>query len=299
MDESSTMMPATFSKVETPDSSQQPQFTVPAPLRVPPPRQESAWKKLFGPLTVVGVLLLKFGVKLKFLVLPVIKFLPVILKTGGTMLLSIGAYAMVWGWKYALGFVLLIFVHEMGHVVAARKFGVPASAPMFIPFMGAFIALKGRMKNAYEEAEIGIAGPLYGSAGAALCHATGMAFDMPLLVALAWSGYFLNLFNLTPVGQLDGGHVAQALTPWMWLAGFGIMLWLAITRPSFIIWLLLAMSVPRLLSLFRKRTAEEVEFYTITPTQRWKMAFMYFALIGALAYQMQAAHEFLAPVHRQ
>jgi len=282
--------------VDNPDDSPRPQ---PAPLRVPPPKREGAWKKALGPLVVIGVLLLKFGAKLKFLILPVMKFLPVIAKTGGTMLLSIGAYAMLWGWKFALGFVLLIFVHEMGHVVAARKFGVPASAPMFIPFMGAFIALKGRMKNAYEEAEIGIGGPLYGSAGAAICHAVGMAMDTPLLVALAWSGYWLNLFNLTPVGQLDGGHVAQALSPWMWLVGFAIMLWFAVTRPSIIIWLLLVMSVPRLLSLFRKRTAEEEDFYTITPAQRVKMALMYFGLIAALAYEMHAAHEYLAPVHGQ
>lgn len=269
------------------------------PLRVPPPKRESAWKKALGPFAVAGVLVLKFAAKLKLILLPALKFLPVILKTGGTMLLSIGAYAMLWGWKYAVGFVLLIFVHEMGHVVAARKFGVPASAPMFIPFMGAFIALKGRIKNAYEEAEIGIAGPLYGSAGAAVCHAAGMAFDMPLLVALAWSGYFLNLFNLTPIGQLDGGHVAQALSPWMWLIGFAIMLWFAFTRPNFIIWVLLVLSVPRLLSLFRKRTAEEKEFYTITPAQRRKIGLMYFGLIGALAYQMHAANEYLQQGHWQ
>jgi Zn-dependent protease len=288
-----------FPNVPTPDDSQRPHLITPTPLRVPPPPRESAWKKALAPIAIIGALLLKFAAKVKFLLVPVLKFVPVILKTGGTMILSIGAYAMVWGWKYALGFVLLIFVHEMGHVVAARKFGVPASAPMFIPFMGAFIALKGRMKNAYEEAEIGIAGPLYGSAGAAVCHAAGMAMDMPLLVALAWSGYFLNLFNLTPVGQLDGGHVAQALWPGMWILGYAILIWMAVTHPNFIIWMLLVLSLPRLLSLFRKRTAEEQEFYTITPAQRWKMALMYFGLIGALAFQMHSAQAFLAPYHRQ
>lgn len=292
-----------------PQPPQRPQIIFRIPPNVQPgpqtafQRQEAktqgAWKKLFGPILFIGVLLLKFGAKLKFLIVPILKFFPMVLKTGGTMLLSIGAYAMLWGWKYAVGFVLLIFVHEMGHVVAARKFGVPASAPMFIPFMGAFIALKGRIKNAYEEAEIGIGGPLWGSAGAAVCHAAGMAYNIPILVALAWSAYWLNLFNLIPVGQLDGGHIAQALSPWMWLVGFAIMVWLAITQPGIIIWLLLLMSLPRLMSLFRKRTEEEVRFYEITPAQRMKMAFMYFGLIAALVYQMNAAHTWLAPFHKQ
>jgi len=115
--------------VEPNEDPQRPQFTVtPTPLRVPPPKRESAWKKMLAPFAVIGVLLLKFAAKLKFLILPVIKFLPVILKTGGTMLLSVGAYAMVWGWKYALGFVLLIFVHECGHLLAAKRLGLKVRA---------------------------------------------------------------------------------------------------------------------------------------------------------------------------
>ena len=301
-----------MTSVQNPNDPQPPQrpqiiFRIPpnvapgpqTPFQQQEPKTESAWKKVLGPFAFIGVLLLKFAAKLKLLIIPILKFLPMVLKTGGTMLISIGVYAMMWGWKFAAGFVLLIFVHEMGHVVAARKFGVPVSAPMFIPFLGAFIALKGRMKNAYEEAEIGIGGPLWGSAGAAVCHAAGMAYNIPILVALAWSAYLLNLFNLIPVGQLDGGHVAQALSPWMWLVGFAILVWLAITRFNFIIIMLLVMSLPRLRSLFRKRTEEEVRFYEITPAQRMKMAVMYFGLIAALVYQMHAANAWLAPFHKQ
>ncbi len=294
---------------QPPQQPQRPQIIFRIPPNVQPvpqtpfqrqePKKESGWKKALSPIVFIGVLLLKFAAKLKFLIVPILKFLPFILKTGGSMLISIWIYTMMGGWQFAAGFVLLIFVHEMGHVVAARKFGVPATAPMFIPFMGAFIALKGRIRNAYEEAEIGIGGPLWGSAGAAVCHAAGIYLNIPLLVALAYSAYFLNLFNLIPVGQLDGGHVAQALSPWMWLVGFAIMVWLAITRFNFIIIILLFMSLPRVLSLFRKRTEEEERFYEITPAQRMKMAIMYFGLIGALVYQMHAADAWLAPFHKQ
>ncbi len=283
------MKGARFAKESVLSVNQPPYLPPSLPSNEPP---EPVWKKLLAPLAVVGMLLAKF----KGLLLPVLKFFPLILKTGGTMLLSIGAYGMLWGWKYAVGFVLLIFVHECGHVVAARHFGLKASAPMFIPFMGAFIALRDAPRNAWIEAWIGISGPIAGALGALACHSAGEMLGMPLLVALAWSGYWLNLFNLIPVGQLDGGHVATALSPWMWVPGFAIMGWLAVTRPSFIIWMLLIVSIPRLISLFRKRTPEEERFYEITPGQRWTMALLYFGLAGGLAFYMHAADSQLHPI---
>lgn len=247
------------------------------------------WKKYFGPLIFIGVLLLKFGSKIKFLIAPALKFIPAVLKTGSTMLITIGVYATMWGWKYAVGFVLLILVHEMGHVIAARKFGVAASAPMFIPFMGAFIALKEAPKNAVVEAEIGIAGPEWGTFGAIVCHAMGIYFDMPLLVAIAWSGYWLNLFNLIPVGQLDGGHVAQAISPWLWVPGFGIALWLALTKGSFILWLIILLGIPRIISLFRPKTEEHQAFHDVPVSKRWLMTARYFGLIAFLALAMDVS----------
>jgi Zn-dependent protease len=193
-----------------------------------PPKQER--KGIFGILGVIGVLILKFGAKLKFLLVPIAKFFPLILKTGGTMLLTIGVYASFWGWKYAVGFVVLILVHECGHLVAAKKFGLKVGAPVFIPFMGAFIALKDAPRNAWMEAWVGIGGPLLGSAGALLCHAAGEQFEWPMLIALAWTGYWLNLFNLTPIGSLDGGRIATALSPWLWIPGVAIMGYMAFTR---------------------------------------------------------------------
>ena len=112
-------------------------------------------KKVLGPIGVALVLVFKFAAKLKFLIIPVLKFLPLLLKTGGTMLLSIWAYALAWGWMFALGFVLLIFVHECGHLLVARRFGLKVGAPVFIPFMGALIALKEAPKDAWIEAWVG------------------------------------------------------------------------------------------------------------------------------------------------
>src|ERR1700736_2932994 len=155
-------------------------------------------KKALGPLGVVVVLIAKFFVKLKFFILPALKFLPLLLKSGGTMLLMIWVYTMMWGWKFAVGFVLLLLVHECGHLIVAKKFGLKVGAPVFIPFMGAFIALKDAPKNPWMEACVGIGGPMLGSLGALVCNALGEFFNAPIFIALAWFGYFLNLFNLTP-----------------------------------------------------------------------------------------------------
>ena len=117
-------------------------------------------RKALVPLGAVLLLVVKFGAKLKFLVLPVLKFFPLLLKTGGTMLLTIWAYAFLWGPWFAVGFVLLLLVHECGHLLAAKRVGLRVGAPVFIPFMGAFIALKEAPRNAWIEAQVGIGGPL-------------------------------------------------------------------------------------------------------------------------------------------
>lgn len=249
----------------------------------------------------IGILLLKFGAKLKFLIAPLMKFFPVILKTGGTMILSFGLYIGLYGWKFALGFILLIFVHELGHLVAAKRFGLKVGAPVFIPFMGAFIALKDAPKDAWIEAWVGIGGPIVGAAGALICHSIGEMTNQPLLIAIAWSGYFLNLFNLTPIGQLDGGRIVAALSPWLWLPGLAIMGYFAFTSPNFIIFFILALSIPQIIGLFRKKNDEEKRYYEVSPGRRWLIGSAYFALIGALAFLMDASDKQLhgrGPGHR-
>src|SRR4029453_15395643 len=104
------------------------------------PTDETAWsriKKVLGPVAVVGIVIAKFFAKLKLVLLPLLKFLPALLKSGGTMLLMIWVYMQLWGWQFALGFVLLLLVHETGHLLVAKKFGLKVGAPVFIPFMGA------------------------------------------------------------------------------------------------------------------------------------------------------------------
>src|SRR5947208_16788306 len=115
----------------------------PTDARALPPAESTGnkIKKALGPIGIIGVVILKFIGKIKF-------HLPILLKTGGSMILMIGVYASIWGWKWALGFVLLLFVHECGHLVVAKQFGLAVSAPMFIPFMGAFIALKEAPRDA-------------------------------------------------------------------------------------------------------------------------------------------------------
>src|SRR5713101_7900975 len=257
------------------------------------PQRETFWrrlKKTFGPVAVVGVIIAKFFAKLKFFILPALKFLPILLKSGGTMLISIWAYALFFGWRFAVGFVLLMFVHECGHLIVAKKFGLPVSAPVFIHFMCAFILLKDQPRNAWMEACVGIGGPILGSLGALACNSLGEIFNAPLLIALASTGYFLNLFNLMPVGFLDGGRIVTALSRWLWLPGFALLLWFGWKFPNLIVWLIVITSLPRIYSLFRKRTEEERRYYEVTPTQRWTMSILYFGLIAALALGMYTAH---------
>lgn len=266
----------------------------PANLRVDPkqPSVRQRIKKALGP---VGVFIAALFTKLKLLLLAVLKFLPLILKTGGTMLLSIWAYALVGGWRFGLGFVLLIFVHECGHLLVARRFGLKVGAPVFIPFMGAFIALKDAPQNAWMEACVGIGGPVLGAIGAAACFALYPLTGNPLFAALAYTGCFLNLFNLAPLGFLDGGRIVTALSPWLWVVGLVIVGAMTFLHPGFLLILIILFSLPRLFSLFRAKTDAQKRYFEVTPAQRWMMAVFYFGLVAALVLGMHSAHAMLGP----
>ncbi len=268
---------------------------LPQAQSIPPvakPRSSGA----LGPIGGAIALAIAFAAKFKVLLIPVLKFFPVALKTGGTMFASIWFYALGWGWWFAIGFVLLIFVHECGHLVAARMFGLKVGAPVFIPFMGAFIALKEAPRNAWIEACVGIGGPLLGTVGAIVCELLFLLTKEPFFRALAYTGFFLNLFNLAPVGMLDGGRVATALSPWLWLVGLAIVGVLAYTHMNPILFIILVLSAPRLFMLFRAKTDEEKRYFEVPSERRFAMATAYFGLVAFLVVGIQLTH--IAPPPR-
>src|SRR5437764_2085906 len=195
-----------------------------------PTERPSVLKRIGGVIAAAIALIVKFAAKLKALLilLPKLK----LLTTSGSMLVSVAAYSLIWGWQFAAGFVLLLLVHEMGHVIQLRREGVPASAPMFIPFLGAVVGMKRLPDDAGAEARVGLAGPILGSVACLVPLALYAATGNHLFQALAFTGFFLNLFNLAPVLPLDGGRAMAALSPWMWLVGFGILLGVGIAFPN-------------------------------------------------------------------
>src|SRR5215217_761001 len=202
----------------------------PTPAEPPEPPRESRLKKALGPVGVVAVVILKFAAKLKalLLLLPKLK----VLTTSASMLVSVAAYALIWGWKFAFGFVALLFVHEMGHVIQMKREGVRVSGMLFVPFLGAAVGARSMGGNALAEARIGLAGPVLGTFGTFVVFAWAEAADSDFLRALAFTGFFLNLFNLLPVVPLDGGRAMAAMAPWMWFLGFGAIVVLVLLWPN-------------------------------------------------------------------
>jgi Zn-dependent protease len=244
----------------------------------------------------IGALLLALLSKAKGLLVG-LKFLSLgkVLTTGGTMLLSIGVYAMAFGLPFAAGFVLLIFVHEMGHAVWIRRHGLRAGAPVFIPFVGAMIALKDQPHNARVEAEIAIAGPIAGGLAALACWGLGLATGRPIFAALAYTGFFLNLFNCLPVSPLDGGRVAAAISRWLWIAGLAAALPLVIWSHHPILIVIVILGGVRAFKSFRS-PEEGQEYYAIAPHVRWAIAAIYFVVVVGLAGGAAILHRAATPV---
>ena len=280
---------------QAPGSSPPPAWepaTQPPSPPAPPPyieQRPSTLKRLIGPLILAGALLLKFGAKLKFLLVAAkgAKFLT----TSASMLVSIGAYALIWGWKFAVGFVVLLFVHEMGHYIQLRREGVRPSAMVFIPFLGAVVTAKSLGGNAVAEARVGLAGPILGSLGAAGVAAAGFALDSDLLLALAFTGFFLNLFNLLPVTPLDGGRAMAAMAPWMWFVGLAAVFTLVFVWPNPILILIALVGGFDVYHRWkaRRQGGEDAQtYYRVRPRHRVAVGAVYVGLIVLLALGMDA-----------
>lgn len=235
-------------------------------------------KRLAGPLIALALLATK--AKSILLILPKLK----LLTTSASMLVSILAYQLIFGWAFAVGFVLLLLVHELGHVIQLRREGIEASAPMFIPFLGAVISAKSMGDDAAAEARVGLAGPILGSVATLVPLAIWLATGEDFWRALAYIGFFLNLFNLLPVVPLDGGRAMAALSPSVWLVGFAGLIALAFFFPNPILLLVILFGGMESWRRWKQRNTPESRAYHAIPTRtRVAVAVTYLGLAAALA----------------
>jgi len=278
-------------------------WTLEPPPITPPPTGAPPATEAFGKsrrswirekLGAAGAAIVALLAKLKALLL----FLPKIkiLATAGSALVSVAAYSLLWGWQFAAGFVVLIFIHEMGHVFALRRHGIKASAPMFVPFMGAVIWARSLGDDALTEARVGLAGPYFGAAASAVVAIVGLATHTGLLEALGYIGFLLNLFNLLPVVPLDGGRAMAAMAPWMWFIGFGALVTLEFITPNPILLIICLVAGYDLYHRWQKRnspTMMQTAYYRVSPRNRIIIGAAYLGLIAALAIGMHFTY-----VHR-
>lgn len=253
-------------------------------------RKRSRLKKIGGPLIPLAVLAGK--AKGLLLVLVKIKALTAL----GTMFVSVAAYSLVFGWPFAVGFVLLLLIHEMGHVIQLRREGVDASAPVFIPFVGAVITAKSLGEDSAAEARVGLAGPVLGTIGTLIPLAIWLATGSDLWRALAYVGFFINLINLMPVLPLDGGRAMAVLGPKVWIAG--ILVAVAATvffLGPFMLLFVLLLGGPELYRRFKNRHSEQSRAYhSVLTRTKIAVAAVYLSLAFLL---LVGAAETYAPRH--
>lgn len=233
-------------------------------------------------------------VKLLFLLLSGAK-LGKLFATGGSMLLSIAVYALAYGWRFAVGFVALLFVHEMGHFIAARQRGLPVGWPTFVPFLGAWIEMKQLPHDAETEAYVGLGGPLAGTLGALVVYYIGRNGQVPWLLALAYAGFFLNLFNLIPLSPLDGGRITQVISPRLWLLGVPVLGAVFLWRPSPLLVLIGVLAGWQLWQSRQRRDDPALAAYHATTTLETRLTygFFYIVLLAFLAVMCHDLHELL------
>lgn len=250
-------------------------------------------KGIWGALAVVAAVLAKFKVVI-FLIFAKLKFILIALKFGKfastlvSMIFMIVIYAQMYGWAYGLGFVLLIFAHEMGHYLVAKKLNINVSGPVFIPFFGAFISMKDQPADAVSEAKTAAGGPILGSLGALACAGGYMITGNNLFLALAYTGFMINLFNLIPVHPMDGGRIVTAISPKMWFIGIPILLFIAIKffNPLIVIFLIMGC-----IQAYKQWKNPNSNYYNTNIKTKIIFSLIYFGLMAILGFGIFYIHD--------
>ena len=301
--------PATPPPTAPADAPPNPYYAAPPPyVYAKPPSLLERWKAkggIVGGLASALLLLVKIGAPVLAL-LAKLKFLLVALKLltfgkfllgGGSMLLSMWVWASLYGWPFGVGIVLLIFIHECGHALAARLRGIPTGIMVFIPLMGAFVTTKRYGKSIVEDAFIGIMGPVFGTLAGLGCLAIYALTPShsPFWLGLAQVNFFMNLFNLAPTPPLDGGWITPLFSPKLLAVGAVLLLFLVPLNP--IIGILALMSLPRIISGWKAKP-DDSPYYQATAGDRWRFGAAYLGLAAFLALLGFGLHQHLAALHQ-
>jgi Zn-dependent protease len=216
-------------------------------------------------------------------------------KVGGTiitMLISLGAYSLLFGWRYAAGFLGLLLLHEMGHYIAARERGLQVGAPTFIPFVGAWIQLKDQPMDVATEAYVAVAGPFVGTIAATAVYFWGRETHSNLLLAIAYGGFFLNFFNLVPLSPLDGGRITAILSPRIWFLGVPIIVTMMLIQPSPLLIMIIILAIPALVKAWNydPTAPENLAYYNAPLAMRIEYGIFYLGLVAYLGVMTDATH---------
>jgi Zn-dependent protease len=270
-------------------------------------------KTILGSLGILGVLLLKF----KFYIFAGLKALT-FLKVGWLIspLISIGFYAMLFGWPYAFAIMVLLFIHELGHYIWMKALGLNPQLPIFVPGIGAYVAMTKLPPDQATHAWVALAGPLVGGLGCTILYWLGVHSGNNWLLAAGSTGFFLNLIQLIPAKPLDGGFVSQAVSKWLLIPGVAIMLAASYMLHSVLLLIISGFSILSLVHQFmtmykkaemakyggaateavQSAPTSSVDETPATVPQRILIAMAYLSLAGILAYLYWLSHNNLVQV---
>ena len=262
----------------------------------PSPRRLTRWLSalvvLLGvwALKVKGVWLLLFDKVRAFFVNPFEGFgAAQYAVAGGSMIVTVLAYATKFRLGLVIGFVLITLIHEIGHAVAIRAKGLRTGFMVFIPFIGGAVTLKDQPRSVYDDAQIGLAGPFAGTMASLGALQIFKSTGNPLYLLIALTGFILNLINLLPIGMLDGGRISAAVTKWMWVFGGAVLAYKTWRQPNALLIIILLLAIFQVYAAINRE--QEDRFYEITGPQRAAVAIAYFTLVIFLGHQTFLALE--------